>query len=56
MLPQLVLLPPPGHKKAIGQTMTEAEHNWPIPKLFDNQPSASATKVFLWNNWPGNIY
>ena len=26
--------------------MTEAEHNWPIPKLFDNRPSASAAKVF----------
>ena len=26
--------------------MTEAEHNWPIPKLFSNRPSASAAKVF----------
>ena len=26
--------------------MTEAEHNRPIPKLFDNQPSASATEHF----------
>ena len=28
------------------QTMTEAEHNRPIPKLFYNRPSASATEVF----------
>ena len=28
------------------QTMTEAEHNWPIPKLFSNRPSASAAEVF----------
>ena len=28
------------------QTMTEAEHNRPIPKLFDNRPSASAAEVF----------
>ena len=27
-------------------TMTEAEHNRPIPKLFDNRPSSSAAKVF----------
>ena len=27
--------------------MTEAEHNRPIPKLFDNRPSASATEVFV---------
>ena len=26
--------------------MTEAEHNRPIPKLFDNQPSASPAEVF----------
>ena len=26
--------------------MTEAEHNRPIPKLFDNQPSALAAEVF----------
>ena len=26
--------------------MTEAEHNRPIPKLFDNRPSASAAEVF----------
>ena len=26
--------------------MTEAEHNWPIPKLFDNRPSASVAEVF----------
>ena len=26
--------------------MTEAEHNWPIPKLFDNRPSALAAEVF----------
>ena len=25
--------------------MTEAEHNRPIPKLFDNRPSAFAAKV-----------
>ena len=29
-----------------GQTMTEAEHNWPILKLFDNRPSALAAEVF----------
>ena len=28
------------------QTMTEAEHNRPNPKFFDNRPSASATEVF----------
>ena len=28
------------------QAMTEAKHNRPIPKLFDNRPSASAAKVF----------
>ena len=28
------------------QTMTEAEHNRPIPKLFNIRPSASAAKVF----------
>ena len=28
------------------QTMTEAEHNRPIPKLFDNRPSASDAEVF----------
>ena len=28
------------------QTITEAKHNQPIPKLFDNQPSASAAEVF----------
>ena len=28
------------------QTMTEAEHNRPIPKLFSNRPSALAAKVF----------
>ena len=28
------------------QTMTEAEHNQPIPKLFSNRPSASAAEVF----------
>ena len=28
------------------QTMTEAEHNRPIPKLFNNWPSASAAEVF----------
>ena len=32
--------------KYCGQTMTEAEHNRPIPKLFDNRPLALATKVF----------
>ena len=30
----------------IQQTMTEAEHNWPIPKLFSNWPSASSAEVF----------
>ena len=30
----------------MGQTMTEAEHNRPIPKLFSNRPSASAAEVF----------
>ena len=29
------------------QTMTEAEHNRPIPKLFDNWPSALAAEVFV---------
>ena len=29
-----------------GQTMTEAEHNRPIPKLFSNRPSASAAEFF----------
>ena len=28
----------------------------PIPKLFDNRPSASATEVFCENNRPGHIY
>ena len=28
------------------QTMTEAEHNRPNPKLFGNRPSASAAEVF----------
>ena len=28
------------------QTMTEAEHNRLIPKLFDNRPSALAAEVF----------
>ena len=28
------------------QTMTKAKHNRPIPKLFDNRPSALATEVF----------
>ena len=28
------------------QTMTEAEHNRPIPKFFGNRPSASAAEVF----------
>ena len=28
------------------QTMTEAKHNRPIPKLFSNQPLASAAEVF----------
>ena len=32
--------------EAVDQTMTKAEHNRPIPKLFDNRPSASAAKVF----------
>ena len=38
--------PHPFEKKGVDQTMTEAEHNWPIPKLFDNRPAASATEVF----------
>ena len=29
------------------QTMTEAKHNRPIPKLFNNRPSVSATEVFV---------
>ena len=29
-----------------GQTMTKAEHNWPISKLFDNRPLASVAEVF----------
>ena len=29
-----------------GQTMTKAEHNRPIPKLFSNRPSASAAEVY----------
>ena len=28
------------------QTMTEAEHNLPNPKFFDNWPSASAAELF----------
>ncbi len=28
------------------KTMTEAEHNRPIPKLFNNRPSALASEVF----------
>ena len=28
------------------QAMTEAQHNWPIPKFFGNQPLASAIEVF----------
>ena len=28
------------------QTMTEAKRNLPIPKLFDNRPSALAAKAF----------
>ena len=31
---------------AMQQTMTEAEHNRPNPKLFSNRPSASAAEVF----------
>ena len=30
----------------LDQRMTEAEHNWLIPKFFGNRPSASATEVF----------
>ena len=26
--------------------MTEAEHNWAIPKFFGNRPLASAAEVF----------
>ena len=33
-------------KQVSVQTMTEAEHNRPIPKLFSNRPSASAAEVF----------
>ena len=48
---QLTLFQPGGtdyaHLITTGtQTMTEAKHNRPIPKLFDNRPSASATEVF----------
>ena len=32
---------------AYDQTMTEAEHNRPIPKLFSNRPSASAAEFGL---------
>jgi hypothetical protein len=32
--------------KGSTQTMTKAEHNRPIPKLFDNRPSALAAEVF----------
>ena len=28
------------------QTMTEAEHNRPIPQFFGNRPSTSAAEVF----------
>ena len=35
-----------GQKYRNNQTMTEAEHNQPIPKLFSNRPSASAAEVF----------
>ena len=31
---------------SLDQTMTEAEHNRPIPKLFSNRTSASAAEVF----------
>ena len=30
----------------LDQTMTEAEHNRPIPKLFDSRPSASDAEVY----------
>ena len=30
-----------------GQTMTEAEHNPPIPKLFDNRPTAWPLKFIV---------
>ena len=33
-------------KSDADQTMTKAKHYWPIPKLFDNRPSALATEVF----------
>ena len=32
--------------KSFRQTMTEAEHNRPIPKLFSNRPSSLAAEVF----------
>ena len=31
---------------ALNQTMTEAEHNRPNPKLFGNRPAASAAELF----------
>ena len=34
------------------QGMTEAEHNWPIPKFFGNWPLAWAAKDF----WSGHIF
>ena len=34
------------HTLYLNQTMTKAEHNRPIPKLFNNRPSASAAEVF----------
>ena len=33
-------------KQTKTQTMTEAEHNRPNPKFFDNRPSALAMEVF----------
>ena len=39
-------LAPPIFGRSVNQTMTEAEHNRPIPKLFSNRPSASAAEVF----------
>ena len=35
-----------GYKSPADQAMTKAEHNWPIPKLFDNRPSSSAAEGF----------
>ena len=36
----------PSPHSPIVQRMTEAEHNWQIPKFFGNRPSALAAEVF----------